>query len=131
MKFKFFSIFVDDQAKALAFYTEKLGFYKQADLPVGEYRFLTISDTEDPRGVQVMLEPDEHPVAQSFKQGLYAAGLPVVAFDVEDIHAEVEQLKARGVTIVQEPTDIGPAILAVLDDTCGNLIQLAQGKASE
>ncbi|MGY1815544.1 VOC family protein [Blastococcus sp. SYSU D00820] len=123
------SVFVDDQAKALAFYTEKLGFQKKTDAPAGEYRWLTVVSPAAPDGVELLLEPDGHPAARPFKEALVADGIPFTQFAVDDVHAEVERLKGLGVTFTQEATDFGPVVTAVLDDTCGNLIQLAQLKA--
>ncbi|GGP34156.1 VOC family protein [Saccharothrix coeruleofusca] len=119
------SVFVDDQAKALAFYTEKLGFTKKTDQPAGEFRWLTVVSPADPDGVELLLEPDAHPAARPFKEALVADGIPFTQFTVDDVHAEVERLKGLGVEFTQEATDLGPVVTAVLDDTCGNLIQLA------
>jgi catechol 2,3-dioxygenase-like lactoylglutathione lyase family enzyme len=120
------SVLVDDQARALDFYTGALGFRKKHDVPLGEHRWLTVVDPDDPEGVQLLLEPDGHPAAAPFKAALVADGIPWTAFAVDDVHAEHERLRALGVTFTQEPTDMGPVITAVLDDTCGNLIQLEQ-----
>ncbi|WP_431727033.1 VOC family protein [Verrucosispora sp. TAA-831] len=122
------SVFVDDQVKALAFYTEKLGFVKKADVPAGEARWLTVVSAADPDGVELLLEPDGHPAARPFKEALVDDGIPFTQFAVEDVHAEVERLKGLGVRFVQEATDLGPVVTAVLDDTCGNLIQIAAMK---
>lgn len=119
------SVFVDDQAKALAFYTEKLGFVKKTDVPAGEYRWLTVVSQADPDGVELLLEPSAHPAAGPFKKALVADGIPFTSFAVDDVHAEVERLKGLGVEFVQDATDLGPVVTAVLDDTCGNLIQIA------
>ena len=119
------SVFVDDQAKALAFYTEKLGFTKKTDEPAGEYRWLTVVSPADPDGVELLLEPDGHPAAGPFKEALVADGIPLTSFAVDDVYAEVERLKALGVEFTQDATDMGPVVTAVLDDTCGNLVQLA------
>ncbi|HEX5466212.1 MAG TPA: VOC family protein [Candidatus Limnocylindrales bacterium] len=120
------SVFVDDQAKALAFYTEVLGFVKQEDVPIGEDRWLTVVSAQDPDGPQLLLEPDGHPAVGPFKKALVADGIPAASFAVDDMRAEAGRLQALGVRFTQEPTDLGPVITAVLDDTCGNLIQLAQ-----
>ena len=120
------SVLVDDQAKALAFYTEKLGFLKKTDVPAGEYRWLTVVSPASPDGVELLLEPDGHPAARPFKEALAADGIPWTQFAVDDVAAEVARLKALGVVFTQEATDLGPVVVAVLDDTCGNLIQLAQ-----
>ncbi|RFU22920.1 VOC family protein [Geodermatophilus marinus] len=122
------SVLVDDQAKALAFYTEKLGFTKKTDVPAGEARWLTVVSPADPDGVELLLEPDGHPAAGAFKQALVADGIPFTQFAVDDVHAEVERLKGLGVEFTQDATDLGPVVTAVLDDTCGNLIQLATMK---
>ncbi len=122
------SVLVDDQTKALAFYTEKLGFTKKIDEPVGEARWLTVVSPADPDGVELLLEPDGHPAAGPFKQALAADGIPYTQFAVGDVHAEVARLKGLGVTFTQEAVDMGPVTTAVLDDTCGNLIQLAAMK---
>ena len=119
------SVFVDDQAKALAFYTEKLGLTKKTDVPAGEHRWLTVVSPADPDGVELLLEPDGHPAAGPFKQALVADGIPFTQFTVEDVHAEAERLKGLGVQFTQDPTDMGPVVTAVFDDTCGNLIQIA------
>ncbi|MEV4713795.1 VOC family protein [Micromonospora sp. NPDC049374] len=122
------SVFVDDQAKALAFYTEKLGFLKKTDVPAGEARWLTVVSPADPDGVELLLEPAGHPAAGPFQQALVADGIPFTSFAVDDVHAEVERLKGLGVEFTQEATDLGPVVTAVLDDTCGNLIQIATMK---
>jgi len=119
------SVLVDDQDKALAFYTDVLGFQPKADVPLGGHRWLTVVGPEDPDGVELVLEPDEHPAARAFKQALMADGIPLTSFEVTDVQASFEALVARGVTFVQPPTAMGSFTTAVLDDTCGNLIQLA------
>jgi catechol 2,3-dioxygenase-like lactoylglutathione lyase family enzyme len=119
------SVFVDDQAKALEFYTGKLGFVPRQDVPVGEHRWLTVVSPKEPEGVELLLEPDGHPAAKPFKEALVADGIPFTSFAVDDVHAEYERLRAAGVVFVQEPTDMGPVTMAVLDDTCGNLIAIA------
>ncbi len=121
-----YSILVDDQRKALAFYTDVLGFEKKEDIPIGEHAWLTVVDPTDPDGTQVSLEPSDHPAVGPFKAALVADGIPFTQFGVDDIHAEFERLEAAGVTFTQKPLEMGPVITAVLDDTCGNLIQLAQ-----
>jgi len=119
------SVLVDDQAKALAFYTDKLGFVKKEDVPMGHHRWLTVVSPHDSDGVQLVLEPDEHPAAGPFKEALVADGIPFTSFSVEDVHAEHERLAALGVRFTQPPVTMGPVTIAVLDDTCGNLIQIA------
>jgi catechol 2,3-dioxygenase-like lactoylglutathione lyase family enzyme len=120
------SVLVDDQEKALRFYTEKLGFTKQADVPLGEHRWLTLVSPDDPEGPQLALEPDAHPAAAPFKAALAADGIPVTSFAVDDVRAEFQRLRGLGVQFTQEPLDMGGVTTAVLDDTCGNLIQIAK-----
>lgn len=122
------SVFVDDQAKALAFYVDVLGFVKKQDIPMGEHRWLTVVSAKDPDGVELLLEPSEHPAAGPFKEALVADGIPFTSFGVDDVQAEFERLRDAGVHFVQEPTDMGPVTIATLDDTCGNLIQIAAVK---
>jgi catechol 2,3-dioxygenase-like lactoylglutathione lyase family enzyme len=119
------SVLVDDQDKALDFYTNKLGFLKRTDLPAGDYRWLTVVSPEQTDGVELLLEPDAHPAARPFKQALVADGIPWNSFGVADVQSEFERLRAAGVRFVQEPTEMGPVVTAVFDDTCGNLIQIA------
>jgi catechol 2,3-dioxygenase-like lactoylglutathione lyase family enzyme len=126
MKIKLTSVMVDDQAKALTFYTDVLGFEKKHDVPLGEHRWLTVVSPADPDGAELLLEPDEHPAAKPFKTALVEDGIPVAQFAVEDLGAEHERLRARGVHFTQEPADMGTVTTAVFDDTCGNLIQIAQ-----
>src|SRR3954447_15170820 len=125
MRISFASVFVSDQDRALAFYTDVLGFVKKTEVPAGEFRWLTVVSPEDPDGVELLLEPDEHPAAKPFKAALVADGVPFTSFWVADVHAEVERLRGLGVTFTQEPAQMGPVTTAVLDDTCGNLIQIA------
>jgi catechol 2,3-dioxygenase-like lactoylglutathione lyase family enzyme len=122
------NVFVDDQAKAQAFYTDKLGFVTKADVPVGADRWLTVVSPQDPDGPQLLLEPSSHPAVQPYKSALVADGIPAASFAVDDAAAEYRRLKALGVHFTQEPADMGPVVTAVLDDTCGNLIQLMQVK---
>lgn len=126
MRIHLASILVDDQAKALKFYTEILGFVKKHDIPLGEARWLTVVSKENPDGTELVLEPDAHPAAGPFKQALVEDGIPFTSFAVDDVHAEYERLRALGVQFTQPPTAMGPVTTAVLDDTCGNLIQIAQ-----
>jgi catechol 2,3-dioxygenase-like lactoylglutathione lyase family enzyme len=119
------SVLVDDQDKALRFYTEVLGFVKKTEVPLGEHRWLTVVSPEAPDGVELVLEPDEHPAAKPFKAALVADGIPYTSFAVDDVHAEFDRLKGLGVTFTQEPAQMGPVTTAVFDDTCGNLIQIA------
>jgi catechol 2,3-dioxygenase-like lactoylglutathione lyase family enzyme len=119
------SVLVDDQEKALKFYTEILGFQKKTDFPVGEARWLTVVSPEDPLGTELVLEPGSHPAVGPFKEALVADGIPFTSFAVDDVHAEFERLKGLGVRFTQEPVEMGTVTMAVLDDTCGNLIQIA------
>jgi catechol 2,3-dioxygenase-like lactoylglutathione lyase family enzyme len=125
MRINVTSVFVDDQAKALAFYTDALGFVKKTDVPAGEARWLTVVSPETPDGVELLLEPNSHPAAQAYQQALVADGIPATSFAVDDVQAEFDRLSAKGVRFVQPPTEMGPVTTAVLDDTCGNLIQIA------
>ncbi len=125
MRISITSVFVDDQAKALSFYTDTLGFVKKHDVPAGGARWLTVVSAEDPEGTELLLEPDQHPAAQAYKKALVADGIPAVQFAVDDVQAEFERLSALGVTFTVEPMEAGPVSIAVLDDTCGNLVQLA------
>lgn len=118
------SVLVDDQAKALEFYTNKLGFVPKTDIDLGEFRWLTVVGAGEPDGVELLLEPDAHPAAKVFKAALVEDGMPYTSFAVDDIAATYADLSARGVTFVQPPTEMGPVVTAILDDTCGNLIQL-------
>ncbi len=122
------SVLVDDQDKALRFYTEVLGFVKKTEIPMGEHKWLTVVSPEDPDGVELVLEPSDHPAVQPYKDALVADGIPFTQFAVDDVHAEVERLKGLGVEFTQDATDMGPVVTAVFDDTCGNLIQIAAMK---
>jgi catechol 2,3-dioxygenase-like lactoylglutathione lyase family enzyme len=119
------SVLVDDQDKALSFYTDVLGFVKKNDLPAGGARWLTVVSPENPNGVELLLEPSAHPAVGPFKEALVNDGIPFTSFAVDDVQAEYERLKGLGVTFTQPPTQMGPVTTAVLDDTCGNLIQIA------
>jgi catechol 2,3-dioxygenase-like lactoylglutathione lyase family enzyme len=119
------SIFVDDQDKALRFYTQVLGFQKKTEVPVGEYRWLTVVSPEAPGGPELVLEPEGHPAVGPFKAALVQDGIPFTSFAVVDVEAEYERLRALGVQFNQELLSMGPVTTAVLDDTCGNLIQIA------
>ncbi|MDT5011247.1 MAG: hypothetical protein QOH57_2864 [Mycobacterium sp.] len=129
MKINLTSVLVDDQEKALQFYTEVLGFTAKVDVPLGQHRWITVVSAEDPEGTELVLEPDEHPAAKPFKEALVADGIPFTSFAVEDVAAEYERLRGLGVRFTQEPTNMGPVTTAVLDDTCGNLIQIAHQSA--
>ena len=120
------SIFVEDQDKALSFYTEKLGFIKKQDVPVGKFKWLTVVSPEDPDGTEVLLEPNDNPVSETYQKGVYEQGIPATSFGVENIQAEFEKLKGLGVRFTMEPTKMDKVTLAVFDDTCGNLIQIMQ-----
>ncbi|MDW3844996.1 VOC family protein [Micromonospora sp. BRA006-A] len=126
MRINLTSVYVDDQDKALRFYTEVLGFVKKTDVPTGEYRWLTVVSPDAPDGVELLLEPDAHPAAKAFKEALAADGIPLTQFAVNDVAAEHDRLRGLGVLFTQEPVDMGPVTTAVFDDTCGNLIQIAQ-----
>jgi catechol 2,3-dioxygenase-like lactoylglutathione lyase family enzyme len=120
------SVLVDDQEKALRFYTDVLGFQKKEDVPMGEARWLTVVSPQDADGTELLLEPDGHPAAGPFKEALVADGIPFTSFGVEDVKAEFGRLQGLGVRFTQEPLEMGPMTTAVFDDTCGNLIQIAQ-----
>ncbi len=126
MRLKFTSVFVDDQDKALKFYTEILGFVKKTDISVGEYRWLTVVSPEEPEGTELLLEPNDNPAAKTFQKALYDQGIPLTVFVVDDIQKEYERMKKLGVKFSQEPTRIKPTTFAVFEDTCGNLIQIVQ-----
>lgn len=126
MKIVVTSVLVDDQEKALRFYTDVLGFEKKEDVPVGDARWLTVVSTQERDGTELLLEPDSHPAAKPFKQALVEDGIPYTSFGVDDVKAEYERLSGRGVRFTQPPTDMGQVTTAVWDDTCGNLIQIAQ-----
>jgi catechol 2,3-dioxygenase-like lactoylglutathione lyase family enzyme len=119
------SVLVDDQEKALAFYTDVLGFQKKTDLPVGEHRWLTVVSPDDPDGTELLLEPDAHPAAGPFKEALAGDGIPFTSFAVDDAREEFNRLRALGVRFTQDPLEMENVTTIVLDDTCGNLIQLA------
>jgi catechol 2,3-dioxygenase-like lactoylglutathione lyase family enzyme len=125
MKIVVTSVFVDDQANALAFYTDVLGFVKKHDVPMGEYRWLTVVSPDAVDGTELLLEPAAHPAVAPFRDALVADGIPATSFGVGDVHAEHERLEALGVRFTQPPVAMGPVTTAVFDDTCGNLIQIA------
>ncbi|WP_226658895.1 VOC family protein [Pseudalkalibacillus hwajinpoensis] len=120
------SVFVEDQDKALAFYTETLGFVKKNDVPTGEHRWITVVSSEEQGGVELLLEPNEHEAAKEYQQKLFDDGIPVTMFGVADIQEEYKRLVEKGVRFTMEPTEMGGITIAVFDDTCGNLIQLIQ-----
>jgi glyoxylase I family protein len=125
MRIKMTSLMVDDQSKALRFYTEVLGFTKKHDIPVGEYRWITVTG-ERRDDLELALEPNANPAGKAFQEAMFVQGIPIAAFEVGDIHAEFARLTAHGVAFRCEPTSAGPVTLAVFADTCGNLIQLYQ-----
>ncbi|WP_203136918.1 VOC family protein [Microbacterium sp. JZ31] len=125
MKIQAFSVFVDDQQRALEFYTEKLGFAVAADIPMGEHRWLTVVDPAAPKGTQISLEPNDHPAVPPFTEALASDGIPFCTFGVDDVQAEYARLRDLGVRFTQQPLAQGPMTTAVLDDTVGNLIQIA------
>ncbi|MFF4713337.1 VOC family protein [Streptomyces eurythermus] len=124
MKIHLTNVFVDDQDKALRFYTEVLGFVKKHDVPLGEDRWLTVVSPEDPHGTELLLEPSGHPAVGPYKTALVQDGIPAASFAVDDVRAEYDRLRRLGVRFTQEPLETGTVTTAVLDDTCGNLIQL-------
>ena len=124
MRIIYNSIFVDDQEKALNFYTEVLGFAKKEDVPVGEFRWLTVVSPDDLEGTELVLEPNENPAAEQFQNALLEQGIPATSFGVEDVQAEYERLRDLDVKFKDEPTDYGPYSIASFEDTCGNLIQI-------
>lgn len=126
MRIKLTSIMVDDQAKALRFYTEVLGFRKKHEVPVGEYKWITVVSPEGPDDLEVSLEPNANPAARTFQEAMFTQGIPLAAFEARDIAAEYERLRALGVAFTREPTKMGPVTIAVFSDTCGNLIQIYQ-----
>jgi glyoxylase I family protein len=126
MRIKLTSIMVDDQNKALSFYTEVLGFRKKHDIPVGEYRWITVTSPEEPDDLELALEPNANPAGKAFQEAMFSQGIPLAAFEVTDIAGEFARLTAKGVAFIQEPAEAGAVTLAVFADTCGNLIQLYQ-----
>lgn len=128
MRINLTSVYVDNQDKALRFYTEVLGFVKKTEIPLGDFRWLTVVSPDDPDGTELVLEPDAHPAARPFKEALVNDGIPFTSFAVDDVRAEFDRLSKLGVRFTQEPVDMGPVITAVFDDTCGNLLQIAGQK---
>ena len=126
MRITLTGVFVSDQDEALKFYTETLGFVKKHDVPVGEFKWLTVVSPDDPDGTELLLEPNENPVAQEYQKGLFDQGIPAASFSVTDVRAEYEKLKSLGVAFTMEPTELPNVTIAVFDDTCGNLIQIMQ-----
>ena len=128
MRITLTSVAVDDQRKALRFYTETLGFQLKHNISMGEHAWITVVSREDPDGTELVLEPDVHPAARTFKKALVEDGIPWTAFTVDDVAAEHERLVSKGVRFVQPPTDAGTVVIAAFDDTCGNLIQIMAEK---
>jgi catechol 2,3-dioxygenase-like lactoylglutathione lyase family enzyme len=126
MKIKLTSVFVDDQDKALKFYTEILGFVKKQDYPVGQFKWLTVISPEEPNGPELLLEPNDNPATKTFQKAIYEQGIAAASFAVDDIYKEYERMNGLGVAFSMEPTEMGPTTVAVFDDTCGNLIQIFQ-----
>jgi catechol 2,3-dioxygenase-like lactoylglutathione lyase family enzyme len=126
MKIKHTSVMVDDQEKALKFYTEVLGFVKCNDIPLGEFKWLTVVSPEGPNDIELLLEPMGFPPARTYQRALFEAKIPAALFAVDDIQKEYERMKKLGVVFRSEPTKMGPVTVAVFEDTCGNLIQIAQ-----
>jgi glyoxylase I family protein len=125
MRIKLTSILVDDQTKALKFYTDVLGFVKKMEIPMGEFRWLTVT-AKDRDDLELSLEPNANPIGKAYQEGLFAQGIPCTAFEVDDIDVEYARLKALGVVFQREPVQAGPVKIAALSDTCGNWIQLYQ-----
>jgi len=125
MRINITSVLVDDQDKALRFYTDVLRFVKKTEVPLGEDRWLTVVSPEEPEGTELLLEPDRHPAAKPFKEALVEDGIPFTSFAVADVQEEFDRLRSLGVRFTQEPLEAGPVTTAVFDDTCGNLIQIA------
>jgi catechol 2,3-dioxygenase-like lactoylglutathione lyase family enzyme len=130
MRIHMASVPVDDQDKALRFYTEVLGFVKKTDIPLGEHRWLTVVSPEDPDGTELLLEPDSHPAVRPFKEALAGDGIPFTSFAVDDVRGEAARLRGLDVRFTQEPVEMGPVTTAVFDDTCGNLIQIAEHQSA-
>jgi catechol 2,3-dioxygenase-like lactoylglutathione lyase family enzyme len=129
VKIQLTNIFVDDQRAALAFYTDVLGFVVRHDIPLGDDSWLTVVSPEDPDGPELLLEPAGHPAVKPYRDALVEDGIPLVQFAVDDVEAEYRRLSEKGVVFTQPPTDAGPVMVAVLDDTCGNLVQIVSAKA--
>jgi len=130
MRIKLTSIMVDNQDKALTFYSEVLGFVKKHDIPVGEFRWITVVSPEGRDDVDLALEPNANPAGKTFQEAIFKQGIPISAFEVDDMEAEFRRLKGLGVVFTKEPTRAGPVTIAIFSDTCGNLIQLYQRNAA-
>ncbi|MGW1846333.1 VOC family protein [Streptomyces sp. NPDC001966] len=128
MRIHLSSVFVDDQDKALRFYTDVLGFVKKTEVPLGKDRWLTVVSPEDPDGTELLLEPDGHPAVKPYKTALVQDGIPAASFAVDDVTAEFDRLRGLGVRFTQDPLEMGQVTTAVLDDTCGNLIQIVHSR---
>ncbi|MDE2991394.1 MAG: VOC family protein [Chloroflexota bacterium] len=128
MRINLAGVFVDDQEKALRFYTETLGFQVKHNIPLGEYSWITVVSAEDPEGTEFLLEPDAHPAVRPYLKAIVADGIPSTSFAVDDVQAEYDRLVEKGVRFVQPPTDLGTVVTAIFDDTCGNLIQIMEEK---
>jgi predicted enzyme related to lactoylglutathione lyase len=126
MKIKLTSVYVDDQEKALRFYTEVLGFMKKADFSKGPFRWLTVASPEDPDGTELQLALNDNPPAKAFQQAIFQQSQPAAMFFTDDVQADYESMKARGAEFTMPPTDVTGSRIAILDDTCGNLIQVTQ-----
>lgn len=129
MRIQLTSVYVDDQRAAQAFYTDVLGFETRQDVPIGDDAWLTVGSPEQPDGPELLLEPSSHPAVKPYRDALVEDGIPLVQFVVDDVRAEHERLTARGVEFLQPPTEMGPVVVAVFDDTCGNLVQIASPNA--
>ncbi|HLR60937.1 MAG TPA: VOC family protein [Lentibacillus sp.] len=128
MRIKITSVFVENQEKALQFYTEVLGFQKKMDMPAGDFKWLTVVSPEEPDGVELLLEPNENDAAKAYQKAIYEQGIPITSFVVDDINKEYDRLKEHDVEFSMEPTEAGPVTFAIFDDTCGNLIQISQAR---
>jgi catechol 2,3-dioxygenase-like lactoylglutathione lyase family enzyme len=126
MRIKLTSIMVDDQDKALKFYTEILGFQKKVEIPAGEYRWLTVVSPDEPNGTELVLEPNANPASKVYQKALFDQGIPLTALEVDDAQTEYERLQKLGVVFSMKPTKMGPATIAIFEDTCGNRIQIYQ-----
>ena len=126
MKINLNNIFVQDQDKALKFYTEKLGFMKKHDVPVGQFKWLTVVSPENPEGTELLLEPNDNPLSKTFQKGIFEQSIAAISFEVDDINAEHEKLEKLGVKFTMPPTKMGEVTIAVFDDTCGNLVQIME-----
>ena len=131
MRITITSVFVDHQESALAFYTDVLGFQVRHNVPLGEHAWITLVSPTDPHGPELLLEPADHPAVKPYRDALVGDGIPLAQFAVDDVEAEYERLTAKGVTFTQPPTEYGDHVLAVFDDTCGNLIMIQSGSSAD